>query len=47
MKQYKKRKLKAEFLVDHFTLLKHNGKHWDILRHYYASPTNEQLIMLL
>nr|WP_199083143.1 2'-5' RNA ligase family protein [Pedobacter sp. ASV19] len=47
MQQYKKRKLKAEFLVNHFTLLKHNGKYWDVLKDYYSSPGSEQLTMSL
>jgi len=47
MEAYQNRRLREEFLTDHFTLLKHDGKHWNIHSEYYAQPSNQQLEMLL
>lgn len=43
MKEYQRRIFKAAFPVNHFTLLKHNGKQWESYKHYYARPGKEQL----
>lgn len=47
MEQYQNRRFREEFLTDHFTLLKHDGKRWNIHSEYYAQPRLKQLEMSL
>ncbi|AOM77973.1 2'-5' RNA ligase family protein [Pedobacter steynii] len=47
MEQYQNRRFREEFLTDHFTLLKHDGKRWNIHSEYYAQPAASQLEMSL
>jgi len=42
MEEYKKRKYKAQFTVDKFSLLKHDGKKWNIFKEYSSRPKQEQ-----
>ncbi|TZF84632.1 2'-5' RNA ligase family protein [Pedobacter sp. BS3] len=43
--EYKSRKFKREFPVHAFTLLKHNGKQWQPVKHYNLVPQNESLTL--
>ncbi|SHF74494.1 2'-5' RNA ligase family protein [Pedobacter caeni] len=45
MEQYQNRRFREEFLADHFTLLKHDGKRWNLHSEYYAQPSITQLEM--
>lgn len=47
MEQYQNRRFREEFLTDHFTLLKHDGKRWNVHSEYYAQPKIMQLEMSL
>lgn len=47
MEQHQNRRFGEEFLTDHFTLLKHDGKRWNIHSEYYAQPKTTQLEMSL
>ena len=47
MEQYQSRHFNAEFIVDHFTLLKHDGKRWNIHSEYFAQPDEGQLEIFL
>ncbi|SMC60371.1 2'-5' RNA ligase family protein [Pedobacter africanus] len=42
MEEYKRRKYKAEFTVNKFSLLKHDGKNWNLLREFESRPQREQ-----
>ena len=44
---YKNENFHAEFEVNHFTLLKHYGSRWNVLKHYESQPGSEQLEMSL
>lgn len=37
--EYKNRKFKRDFMVDAFSLLKHDGKRWNLLRSYYLKQS--------
>ncbi|TKC61143.1 hypothetical protein FBD94_11385 [Pedobacter hiemivivus] len=41
--EYKNKSFEANFSVDHFTLLKHDRSHWNILRNYKSKPGDQQL----
>lgn len=41
--EYKKKSFEANFLVNHFTLLKHDRIRWNILKEYDTKPGDEQL----
>lgn len=45
MEQYQNRRFREEFLADHFTLLKHDGKRWNIHSEYHPVPSVTQLKM--
>ena len=45
MEQYQNRRFREEFLAAHFTLLKHDGKRWNVHSEYYAQPAITQLEM--
>jgi len=45
MKVYSKRRFHALFTVDKFTLLKHDGKKWNILKEFESRPEKEQYTM--
>jgi 2'-5' RNA ligase len=42
---YKKRIFRAHFMVNKFSLLKHNGKQWNIIKDYESRPEESQLKM--
>lgn len=44
---YSKETFCAEFLTTCFTLLKHDGKQWNILKEFNSKPTNLQLKLYL
>jgi 2'-5' RNA ligase len=41
--EYKDRKFKRSFTADRFTLLKHDGKRWNILKEFILQPEPETL----
>jgi 2'-5' RNA ligase len=46
--EFSQREFKAEFMADKIALLKHNGKHWDVLKEFllessYSTETNPAL----
>lgn len=43
MADYEHRKFRAEFPVNHFSLLKHDGQRWNVFRNFEARPDDEQL----
>lgn len=47
IEQYRRRHFNAEFIVDHFTLLKHDGKRWNIHSEYTANADEGQLEIFL
>ena len=42
--EFKNRKFKRRFTVDHFTLLKHDGKKWHPLEHFPLNKSEELLL---
>ncbi|WP_370576725.1 2'-5' RNA ligase family protein [Pedobacter sp. N36a] len=40
---YKNENFHTEFAVNHFSLLKHDGSRWKVLKHYKSQPGPEQL----
>lgn len=44
---YKNESFHAEFVVNHFSLLKHDGSRWNILKHYESQPRPRQLELLI
>lgn len=47
IEQYRRRHFNAAFMVDHFTLLKHDGKRWNIHSEYSANVDERQLEIFL
>lgn len=47
MEQYSKRIFKASFMVNHFSLLRHDGKKWNICREYQARPAEPQIELFI
>ncbi|MBB2149552.1 2'-5' RNA ligase family protein [Pedobacter gandavensis] len=43
MEYYKKQTFQADFEVNQFSLLKHDGIRWNVLKHYHSLPGSEQL----
>lgn len=47
IEEYKKRTFRAQFMVNKFSLLKHDGKQWNIIKDYESRPEEQQLKMYL
>lgn len=47
IEQYQSRHFNAEFMVNHFTLLKHDGKRWNIHSEYFTNADEVQLEIFL
>lgn len=43
LEQYSKRTFRASFMVNHYSLLRHDGKKWNICREYQARPAESQI----
>ena len=45
MEEYKRRRYKAAFTVNKFSLLKHDGKKWNLLREFESRPQQAQFTL--